>query len=54
MFKQVNDLFGVARLDVVLRVADNTYIPFDEQNSDYVAYLAWLSKGNQPIPAGEA
>ena len=29
-------------------------IPFNEQNVDYVAYLAWLDAGNTPIPAGEA
>ena len=26
---------------------------FDENNSDYQAYLEWLSDGNTPLPADE-
>jgi hypothetical protein len=37
----------------VKRIADNAFIPMDEQNSDYQAYLAWLEAGNVPIPAEE-
>jgi hypothetical protein len=29
-------------------------IPFDPQNSDYIAYLAWVKAGGVPIPADEA
>jgi hypothetical protein len=35
----------------LLRVADNSSIPFDNENSDYQAYLLWLSEGNVPEPA---
>jgi len=35
----------------VLRIADNTCIPFDPANTDYQQYLAWLSEGNEPLPA---
>lgn len=27
---------------VVQRLSDNTFIPFDEKNSDYQTYLKWL------------
>ena len=28
-----------------------TFIPFDPDNTDYIAYLAWLAEGNQPEAA---
>ena len=30
----------------VLRKEDNAFIPFDEGNTDYQAYLAWVAEGN--------
>jgi hypothetical protein len=32
--------------EMVVRVADNAWIPKDSANSDYVAYLAWVAEGN--------
>jgi hypothetical protein len=28
-------------------------IPFDPANTDYQAYLKWVSEGNTPLPADE-
>lgn len=39
---------------VVLRLEDGAFIPFDENNANYQAYLKWLAEGNQPLPADEA
>jgi hypothetical protein len=36
---------------LILRTSDNTYIPADSRNKDYIAYLAWLAEGNIPAPA---
>jgi len=41
----------LANPDFVLRVADNTAIPFDLMNKDYQYYLAWVAAGNTPLPA---
>ena len=35
----------------VKRLADSAFIPFDEGNTDYQAYLVWLAEGNVPEPA---
>lgn len=51
MYKQSVKLFG--RSCGVVRIEDNAFIPFDPANSDYQAYLKWLSEGNEPLPADE-
>ena len=35
---------------IIRRDADIAFIPPDEGNTDYQAYLAWLSEGNTPNP----
>ena len=51
MYKQVS-LNGVLQ-NTIQRMADNVFIPFAPDNTDYQAYLAWLAKGNTPEPADE-
>jgi len=37
----------------VQRLSDSAFIPFDPQNSDYIAFLKWIEEGNVPTPADE-
>jgi len=53
MYKQLLDRNSQVRTDVILRVEDNACIPFDLDNTDYQAYLKWVSEGNEPEPADE-
>ena len=46
MYKIIND-------KVVHRLPDNAFLPVDETNTDYQAYLRWLEEGNTPTPADE-
>jgi hypothetical protein len=51
MYRQLKD--GDRLINIVKRLADNAFIPFDPANTDYQAYLRWLEEGNAPLPADE-
>ena len=46
-YKIIKNILGVECIDV------GSLIPFDPANTDYQAYLKWLSEGNEPLPADE-
>jgi hypothetical protein len=37
----------------IIRITDGASIPADPDNTDYQAYLKWVSEGNTPLPADE-
>ena len=47
-YKKLNDRSGSERTDMILRISDNAFIPFDENNTDYIKYKEWLADGNTP------
>jgi hypothetical protein len=49
-----NAMYQLTTGDTILRTADNAFIPPDPANTDYAAYLQWLSEGNTPKPAPKA
>jgi hypothetical protein len=53
MFRQLKDLITGNLVERVLRVTDNSVIPFDPANTDYQEYLKWVEEGNTPLPADE-
>jgi len=48
MYKLIN---RKNELVAIFRIADNSCIPLDPDNTDYIAYLAWIAEGNEPLPA---
>ena len=44
---------SITSYEYIIRLSDNAIIPFDEANTDYQAYLAWVALGNTPQPADE-
>jgi hypothetical protein len=50
MYKLIKTPFGSVQAQ---RLSDNSYIPFDPANTDYLEYLKWVAKGNTPLPADE-
>ena len=52
MYKLIKNNF-TNEVNMVKRLSDNAFIPFDPDNTDYQAYLRWLAEGNTPEPAEE-
>tara|TARA_R100001163_G_C4924756_1_gene103394 strand:- start:60 stop:233 length:174 start_codon:yes stop_codon:yes gene_type:complete len=54
-YKLTNKTDGITGItsedNVIIRKADNAAIPKDEDNIDYLKYLAWVAEGNTPDPA---
>jgi hypothetical protein len=52
MYKLVKN-FKTGEIDVVNKIEEGRIlsIPFDHANTDYQAYLKWVSEGNTPLPA---
>jgi hypothetical protein len=50
MYKLFKSIVGQ---EFIIRIEDNAYIPVCAANTDYQAYLKWLSEGNTPLPADE-
>ena len=48
---KLNSLDTFGNLSSVIKVDTMTYIPYDEENADYQAYLLWVSEGNTADPA---
>ena len=51
MYKKVKDFDGGNDAKIILRKEDSAFIPFDEANTDYQEYLAWVAEGNTPEEA---
>ena len=52
MYQLVNNIL-TGQLCAIKRTSDSAFIPLDEQNADYQAYLAWVAAGNTAEPAEE-
>jgi hypothetical protein len=53
MYQQLLDSMTGQPAQVIKRIADNAFIPFDPANTDYQAFLRWCEEGNVPEPAEE-
>ena len=54
MYKLLKD-FKTSEINVVNKIEEGRILsfPFDPDNTDYQAYLKWVSEGGVPLPADE-
>ena len=50
-YKLVKDTTQGEPSNLIIRLSDDAYIPKDEANTDYQAYLEWIAEGNTPEEA---
>ena len=50
-YKLINQSITNRQDVVVKRLSDSAFIPFDDNNMDYVEYKEWLAAGNTPAAA---
>jgi len=51
MYKLTKLGLGQTKITSVICTIDGACIPFAPDNTDYQAYLKWVSEGNTPEPA---
>lgn len=52
-YQYIKLLDGTIVDNQIRRLPDRAIIPFDQDNTDYQAYLKWIGEGNTPEPAEE-
>ena len=50
MYKLIRD-YITNETSLIKRLSDEAFIPMDEANTDYQAYLEWVAEGNTPEEA---
>lgn len=49
-YQEVANIDGTINQSLIVRVPDQVWIPNDPANTDYQAYLEWVTQGNTPLP----
>ena len=51
MYKKTINILGNIDENMIKRISDGAFIPFDSDNRDYQEYLEWVAEGNTPEEA---